>query len=148
MAITLVVFTFLRLLVSEDLRAHYLTAVTRISSFLHPPVLPKGSYWLVSSGLVGPGGQLPGGPIHGGPNISFGGVQMPVASLPSACQTLLFRSPPNFRSCLAAHGIRAFISYQPADRYWAFQGIETGIFVLLAAALLAVTAIVVLRRDA
>ena len=34
------------------------------------------------------------------------------------------------------------------DRYWAFQGIETGIFVVLAAALIAVTAIVVLRRDA
>jgi hypothetical protein len=50
--------------------------------------------------------------------------------------------------CVAAHGYRAFITYQPASRYWAFQGIETGIFVLLAAALIAVTAIVVLRRDA
>ena len=51
-------------------------------------------------------------------------------------------------SCLTAHGIRGFVTYQPAGRYWAFQGIETGIFVLLAAALLAVTAMVVLRRDA
>jgi hypothetical protein len=41
-----------------------------------------------------------------------------------------------------------FIIYQPASRYWAFQGIETGIVVFLAAVLLAVTAIVVLRRDA
>jgi len=31
---------------------------------------------------------------------------------------------------------------------WTFQGIETGIFVALAAALIAVTAIVLLRRDA
>jgi hypothetical protein len=49
---------------------------------------------------------------------------------------------------LAAHGYRGFITYQPASRYWAFQGIETGIFVLLAAALIAVTAIAVTRRDA
>jgi hypothetical protein len=51
-------------------------------------------------------------------------------------------------NCVAAHGSRAFITYQPASRYWAFQGIETGIFVVLAAALIAITAIVVLRRDA
>jgi hypothetical protein len=39
------------------------------------------------------------------------------------------------------------ITYQPAGRYWASQGIETGIFVLLAAVLVAVTAIAVFRRD-
>jgi hypothetical protein len=68
--------------------------------------------------------------------------------MPSACRALVFQSPLKFGSCLAAHGYRGFISYQPASRYWTFQGIETGIFVLLAAALLAVTAIVVHRRDA
>ena len=47
-----------------------------------------------------------------------------------------------------AHGYRGFVTYQPASRYWAFQGIETGIFVVLAAALIALTAVVVLRRDA
>jgi hypothetical protein len=55
--------------------------------------------------------------------------------------------PLEMASCLTARGYRGFITYQPANRYWAFQGIETGIFVLLAAALIAVTAIVVLRRD-
>ena len=41
-----------------------------------------------------------------------------------------------------------FVTYQPAGRYWTFQGIETGIFVALAAILLTVTAVVLLRRDA
>ncbi len=41
-----------------------------------------------------------------------------------------------------------FITYQPASRYWAFQGIETGLFVALAAILLTVAAVVLLRRDA
>jgi hypothetical protein len=49
---------------------------------------------------------------------------------------------------LTQGGSRGLITYQPASRYWAFQGIETGIFVILAAALIAITAIVVLRRDA
>jgi hypothetical protein len=40
------------------------------------------------------------------------------------------------------------VTYQPASRYWAFQGIETGIFLLLAAALIAVAFAVVSRRDA
>jgi len=48
---------------------------------------------------------------------------------------------------LSQGGSRGLITYQPASRYWAFQGIETGIFVILAAALIAITAIVVLRRD-
>jgi uncharacterized membrane-anchored protein len=42
----------------------------------------------------------------------------------------------------------AYLTYQPGDRFWAFQGIETGIFVALAAILIAVTAVTLLRRDA
>jgi hypothetical protein len=148
LAITVGVFTFLRLLIGQDLRSHYMTALTMTFSFLHRPALPKGSYWLVSGGVVGPGGQVPSSQAHGGPGISFGGVPVPINAMPSACRALLFQSPLKFGSCLAAHGYRGLIIYQPASRYWAFQGIETGIFVLLAAALIAVTAIVVLRRDA
>ncbi len=51
-------------------------------------------------------------------------------------------------SCMGDHGYRAFVTYQPADRYWTFQAIETGIFLALAVALIATTAIVLLRRDA
>jgi hypothetical protein len=51
-------------------------------------------------------------------------------------------------SCLQAHGWRGFATYQPGYRYWPFQGIETGIYVLLAAALIAVTFAIVRRRDA
>ena len=43
---------------------------------------------------------------------------------------------------------RGFLTYQPADRFWTFQGIETGIFLALAFALVAVTAVTLLRRDA
>ena len=51
-------------------------------------------------------------------------------------------------SCMAAHGYRGYLTYQPASRFWAFQGIETGIFVVLAAVLLGVAFWVLKRRDA
>ena len=147
MAITLVVFTVVRLVISEDLRSHYLTAVTKTFSFLHPPPLPLGSYWLVSSGLVGPGGLIPSS-RSAGAQLGVDGVPINIGALPSACRTLIFQKTLEFPSCLAAHGYHGLVSYQPADRYWAFQGIEAGFFVALAAAFIAVAAIVVLRRDA
>jgi hypothetical protein len=49
---------------------------------------------------------------------------------------------------VTAHGYRGYLVYQPASRFWAFQGIETGIYVVLAAALLGVTFWVLKRRGA
>ena len=76
--------------------------------------------------------------------------------LPASCQKLLNAGPATkfggslnaVFSCMQAHGWRGFATYQPASRYWSFQGIETGIYVLLAAALIAVTFAIVRRRDA
>ena len=42
---------------------------------------------------------------------------------------------PAFLDCLASHGIREAISYQPASRYWPFQWTETAIYLALALAL-------------
>jgi hypothetical protein len=145
-AITIGVFTFLRLVIGQDLRSHYMTAVTIINAFGHHMTTPTGSYWLISRGLVGPGGQLLSSRTVGS-GVSINGV--PLSEIPSACRALAFQTPLKLTSCLTARGYRGlFTSYQPASRYWAFQGIETGIFAVLAAALIAVTAIVVLRRDA
>jgi hypothetical protein len=146
MAITIGVFAFLRLVIGQDLRSHYMTAATIINTFGHDMRTPTGSYWLISQGLVGPGGQLLSTPVLGS-GIAVNGV--PVSEMPPACQPLAFQGPLKLISCLSARGYRGFFtSYQPASRYWTFQGIETGIFLLLAAALIAVTAIAVLRRDA
>jgi ABC-type transport system involved in multi-copper enzyme maturation permease subunit len=145
LAITIGVFTLLRLVIGQDLRSHYLTALTVINKFGHILKQPTGSYWLISRGLVGPGGQVLRTPTLGS-GLAVDGV--PVSEIPSACRALAFQAPLKMASCVAARGYRGFMTYQPAGRYWAFQGIETGIFVILAAALIAVTAIVVLRRDA
>jgi hypothetical protein len=49
---------------------------------------------------------------------------------------------------MAAHGFHSQVIYQPATRFWAFQGIEAGIFVVLAATLITLTWRLVLTRDA
>jgi len=74
---------------------------------------------------------------------------IPASDLPGSCAPAANGASAITPSCRAAlDSFRGFITYQPADRYWAFQGIETGIFVLLAAILVTVTAVVLLRRDA
>ena len=45
------------------------------------------------------------------------------------------RAPVDFLGCLASHGIREAITYQPASRYWRFQATETAIYLALALAM-------------
>jgi hypothetical protein len=137
-------FVALRLVVANLLRPHYMAAVTtyfRVTTTYTPP----GQAWVLSQGGVSRTGQVVG--------AGWGDLE---PALPAACQRLLPGSPTakngastnSVFSCMQAHGWRGFVTYQPAGRYWPFQGIETGIYVLLAAALIAVTFVVVRRRDA
>jgi ABC-type transport system involved in multi-copper enzyme maturation permease subunit len=142
MAVTLGAFIAVRVAVTLWLRPHYLSAIT-VTRSLTSAFTPPGSYWLISQGVRNPSGQLISG-VNG--EAQFNGV--PISELPRACAGLA-NSPTMTSSCRAAlAGYRSFVTYQPASRFWAFQGIETGIFVALAAILLAVTAVVLLRRDA
>ncbi len=52
----------------------------------------------------------------------------------------------NFNACLQQQGIRLLNLYQPADRFWLFQGIESVIFLGLAAVLLALAVWWVMTR--
>jgi ABC-type transport system involved in multi-copper enzyme maturation permease subunit len=151
LAITVGVFAALRIVIAAYVRPHYMTALTILYKFGDLRPRPTGSYWVISRGLAGPGGHVLGGPAHGGPGVARQAIAIngvPISNMPSACRALVFQSPLKTMSCLTAHGYRASITYQPASRYWAFQGIETGIFVALGAVLIAVTVLVVLRRDA
>jgi hypothetical protein len=47
---------------------------------------------------------------------------------------------------LAAHGISSWVYYQPGDRWWAFQSVEAAIFAGLAALLIGLTVYWVSRR--
>jgi hypothetical protein len=147
LATTVGIFVVVRIVIAEYLRPHYMTALSMTYKIIAGHVAPvlRGSDWVVSRGVAGPGGQVLSGQVHSGLGVSINGAFI---TLPPACKALMFQGPLQTMSCLSAHGYRLFITYQPASRYWAFQGIETGIFVFLAAALIAVTVVVVLRRDA
>jgi hypothetical protein len=142
MAVTLAGFIAVRMVVALLLRPHYLSPVT-VFSKVTSGFTPPGSYWSLANGVVGPNGQ----PVMQPDNVPYiDGV--PGSLLPASCNPPgrgAFTPPPSCTGALSH--FRAFLTYQPADRYWTFQGIETGIFVLLAAVLLAVTAMVMLRRD-
>jgi hypothetical protein len=142
MAVTLAGFIAVRAVIALLLRPHYMTAITafyKVTSGYTPP----GSAWQLASGVLGPNGQpvpQPNGPAAYG---------IPLNYLPASCAPLNGGATRVAPSC--AHALaqfRGFVTYQPAGRYWAFQGIETGVFVTLAAILLTVTAVVLLRRDA
>ena len=143
MAVTLGGFIAARVAVTLWLRPHYLSAVT-VTRNLTAQFQPTGSYWLISQGERNPAGQLMPAPAN--QPVAFG---VPISSLPKACGGLASPTGGVTASCRAAlTGFRSFVTYQPASRFWAFQGIETGVFVVLAAILLTVTAVVLIRRDA
>jgi hypothetical protein len=69
--------------------------------------------WLLSSGPVNAAGQA-------------------ASTTPAGCAG---KGPAAFIGCLASHGIREAVTYQPADRYWRLQLTETAIYLALALAL-------------
>ena len=50
-------------------------------------------------------------------------------------------------ACLAAAGVRQIFTFQPATHYWIFQGIEAALYLILAAALIAVSVTRLARVD-
>jgi hypothetical protein len=134
LAVTLAGFVALRALIAQSLRLHYMSPVAvyyKLTGFY----APNGSYLSVSQSIVGPNGKPPVGP---------GGYVFNGSPVPTVCAKVVQNPAP----CMAAHGYREYLTYQPASRFWAFQGIEAGIFVVLAAILLGITFWVLMRGDA
>jgi hypothetical protein len=74
--------------------------------------------WITSSGAVYPAGQP--------------------AAIPAACLRHVViggGGSPGLVNCLASHGIRIAMSYQPLNRFWPLQFAETGLFLVLTLAL-------------
>ncbi|MDE3085163.1 MAG: transporter [Acidobacteriota bacterium] len=131
LAVTIATFLAVRVPIAVYLRPHFLTPVRATTSLASSGLGPPGS-WLLSQSLVGPGGATTGN----------------LFSVTPVCTTTGFASKGLIGSCLAHHGYRMTVTYQPAVRFWAFQGIEAGIFVILAALLVVFAFRWTLHRDA
>lgn len=137
MAMTFAVFVGLRFVIAEYLRPHYMTPVSKLIPLPAPGTgagAPAGAWVLPASGAtIGPNGQ------NYGSALTF-------SMVPAACRSGLAKG--QSIACMSAHGWRTQLIYQPPSRFWVFQGIEAGIFIVLAAALIALTWRLVLTRDA
>jgi ABC-type transport system involved in multi-copper enzyme maturation permease subunit len=145
-AVTFGVFIGVRLLFDSAIRPHLMPAVTTIVSTTSN-WSPPGISWVLGTSVISKSGQV----LTSGYGING----IPVST---ACAKFFPSSPVAARgsgnpagaalSCMQSAGYRQLISYQPGWRYWPFQGIETGIYLLLAAVLVAVAWYVVRHRDA
>ena len=132
MAVTLAIFAVVQVVMPLSVRPHLIPpdrTVLSGPSFFESAGLSVGTLkasivpgqpeaWILSSGAINAAGR------H-------------VGAIPAPClsPSLGKGAPANVGACMASRGIREAITYQPANRYWPFQWIETGIFLALALAL-------------
>jgi hypothetical protein len=135
MAVTLVGFLAVRLPIEFVLRPLYQPALTLISSPNQASATVARVDWVVSRGWVDSLGH------HLSDAQVFGACLPQNPNDAGATKNAVF-------DCIASHGWKEYVSYQPADRFWTFQAIETGIYVVLAVGLLALTIWWVQRRIA
>jgi ABC-type transport system involved in multi-copper enzyme maturation permease subunit len=134
-ATTLGVFIAVRIVTGVYIRPHFAAAITKILPLpLSDSGAPPGA-WTLSSGVVGPNGHFYGNGIS-------------LDQVPATCRVGEFGGQGVTQRCLASRGWHQWINFQPASRFWAFQGIEATIFVVLAIVLVAFAYRMVLRRDA
>jgi ABC-type transport system involved in multi-copper enzyme maturation permease subunit len=115
-AVTLVIFIVVRVLIVNFWRPYYLPPMSETGPAGVGWNVP-GDAWIVSVETLNREGQVI-------PNMS----------------TIVCYSQPGSgdpTQCLKDHGFQYRVLYQPAERFWIFQGIESGIYLLLTALLLA-----------
>jgi hypothetical protein len=129
MAITFAVYLPLRLL-AQSLRAHFEMPLQVTYRALGTSPRAGLGDWIIQSRIVNSSGRM-----------------VSDQTLLSTCGVGPTAPKSNVLSCVASHGYHQLDVYQPASRFWAFQGIESAIFVGLAVALLALTFYWVTRRS-
>jgi hypothetical protein len=139
MGATLVVFLAIRLPDEFMLRLRYLPPAKLWGAAIGTSPLPRDA-WILGQDTVAPGGHT-----------ILTGAQFDQVQHAAAAQLIAQRVSPasylqDLHQWLTAHGYTQVITYQPAGRFWIFQGIEAGGCLLLAAAALALAYRLVLRR--
>jgi hypothetical protein len=121
--VTIVGYSPLQLGVAYGLRAYHFIAPINATGF-SVPVAPDD--WILADGMVDGAGH----PVDG-------------RTIENTCT-----SSPSFAQCVHDHGWVQHIIYHPEAHFWSLQYAESVFFIALAVVLLAVTFVVVRRRDA
>jgi hypothetical protein len=133
MAVTLAIFAAVQITMPLLIRPH-LVPPAHASSAFNPATLDSLTSGGNRGGLkVTNAVHLPGAWVLSNQTVTSAGHEV-IWPAPAACE----KSTMPFSECTAALGrlgLRQVVTYQPASRYWVFQGYETAIFVVLAVAL-------------
>jgi hypothetical protein len=116
MVVTLAGFTLVRLGIVMYARPNYQPPITQTWDALAQPPQIDVQAWQIDGGWIDRSGNTV-----------------------AADHVLATCNPNPFLQCVHAHGWLNFVTYQPADRFWLFQGIEAAIFLALAGASVAFT---------
>jgi ABC-2 family transporter protein len=139
MAVTLGGFVAVRVVVELLLRPRYLPAQTISYSFLQESPRAGLGDWVMSSSVFDPTGHFVS---------SSGRISVNPSDIAHACPGIsgAFPGKDEVGSCLSRLGVKIVDTYQPGSRYWLFQGIESAIFLLLAAGLVVLAMWLIRRR--
>lgn len=146
MAATFLIYFAVHITFSTWIRQHLLTPLRATSPFLVTPSgftlgPPNAADWVISTEVYTPPGRALGQPgqgslfegfrIHAG-TLFFQGagachVKVPAASLRTGNISQAVQ-----QACIASLHLYQVVTYQPASRYWTFQWMELGLFIVLA----------------
>jgi ABC-type multidrug transport system permease subunit len=142
MAATLGGFAAVRLAVELVLRPNFQSAVAANYPFSFSPKAgtPDGA-WVLAENTVTASGVVVSGESNG--------ISLSFAPLHQICSYLSPDTTPGsaaMQQCITRNGIHVVATFQPYDRYWLFQGIESALFIVLAIALVVFSVWWVRRR--
>jgi ABC-2 family transporter protein len=144
MAVTLGAYTAVRVIVEIWLRPHYARPLTETYGFFFKEAPRQGhGDWILSTRTLDGAGHV----LAKGEQLDFNLLNARCPELHLGGRTTLL-SPQSLQPCLQKIGLHIQSTYQPGSRYWAFQGIESAIFVVLAAGLIAFSVFWLKRRMA
>ncbi|MBI5090697.1 MAG: ABC transporter permease subunit [Actinobacteria bacterium] len=140
MAATFAAFIAIRLPLALFVRPHLATPVTASLPFGDDDLLEGTDAWVLSNVTVDATGRVLG--RDGSLDVS--GIIGRCPSLPR--DTSGFPAREAVDACLRELGVRSVVKYQPGNRFWTFQLIESGMLLGVAAVALALAFVAVRRR--
>jgi hypothetical protein len=131
MAATLCGFAVARLAAELGLRPNFQSAVmaTYPFNFTSDAGPPRGSWVLAENTVTASGFAVSG---------DSNGIGLSYVPMQHICPYLTPETAPGsaaMHQCIIQNGIHVVATFQPYDRYWLFQGIESALFIVLAIAL-------------
>jgi hypothetical protein len=131
--LTLAGFAAVRVPITLFVRQYYMSAKTVVASFgdFKGPHLIGGQPWVIGQNTIDRLGNIVS--RGGGPDFDYLAARCPGINSPSPVPGRVAK--PAFdavQSCIDRLGLHLSSAYQPGARFWTFQWIEFGIFIVLA----------------